>query len=191
MQTIEDIIKDMPDKSEWKTTTTLDFKRHLHDFFNRDEFKDKKVVELGTAAGHTTRVLSFLFNKVTTIDIEDDGKSKILNADRGGVSHKYCDIYSFPWWEEEQDAYAVFVDAVHKKDNVALDIQNSLKIKNLKYLIFDDFGLFPEVKEAVYEAIVDNRIKPVCYIGQNKGSECAHGRFLLDREGIICEVLDE
>ena len=35
-------------------------------------FLDLKVLELGTFKGHTTRVLSFLFKEVWTIDNQED-----------------------------------------------------------------------------------------------------------------------
>ena len=46
-------------------------------------FLDSKVLELGTFKGHTTRVLSFLFKEVWTVDNEQDriSDSKKLNID--------------------------------------------------------------------------------------------------------------
>ena len=48
------IFKDIPTKREYKETTTIKFKNDLLNFFDIDEFKDKKILECGTNHGHTT-----------------------------------------------------------------------------------------------------------------------------------------
>ena len=189
MLTIEEIIQNIPDKRQWKTTTSLKMKRDIYDFFSDGNLQDVCAVELGTHHGHTTRVLSFLFKKVITYDIIDDGHSKKFNKDRDNIAHRYQDIYQFPWWEECDEAHVVFVDAVHKYQEVCTDIDNSLKIKNLEYIIFDDYGMFPEVKYAVRSAVENKDLIPFKYIGEKTGSDCRPGKQLLDWEGIICKVV--
>jgi len=191
--TIEQILNGIPDKREWKTTTSLKFKRDLYKYFSELDVGDKNVIELGTSAGYTTRVLSFLFNRVFTFDIEDDGKSKIFNKDRDNISHLYQDIYSIsidatraPWWKIDDNISVIFIDAAHDYDKVKMDINNSLKVKDDCMIIFDDYGLMPGVKRAVYEAIKEKRIKPVCYLGEPPGADCRRGKFLTDWEGLIC-----
>jgi len=188
---IEDILKDIPDKREWKTTTSLVLKRDIYNFFYNNDLQDTCIVELGTHHGHTTRVLSFLFKKVITYDIIDDGHSKEFNKDCNNIEHRYQDIYQFPWWEECDDARAVFIDAVHNYHEVCMDINNSLKLKDLEYIIFDDYGMFPEVKRAVRDAVKDEKLIPVKYIGEKPGSDCRPGTLLQDWEGIICKVKKE
>jgi len=145
-------------------------------------------VELGTHHGHTTRVLSYLFENVITYDITDDGHSKKFNQDRTNINHRYEDVYQFSWWEECQDSSAVFVDAIHRYDEVCADIRNSLKLSEIKYIIFDDYGMFSEVRRAVKEFVKNKEITPSCYIGEPPGSDCRPGKLLSDWEGVICEV---
>mgnify|MGYP005813330565 CR=1 FL=1 len=187
---IEKILKDIPDKREWKTITSLKLKRDIYNFFNERDLHEASIVELGTHHGHTTRVLSFLFKEVVTYDIEDSdppGFSKKLNKDRDNILYRYQDIYQFPWWEECGETQVVFIDTIHKYDEVCMDINNSLKLENLEYIIFDDYGMFPEVKRAVRNAVRDEKLIPVKYIGEKPGSDCRPGTLLQDWEGIICK----
>ena len=187
---IEKLLENIPDKREWKTTTSHKFKRDLYELFNELGLQDSKIVELGTHHGHTTRILSFLFNEVVTYDIIDEGFSKKLNQDRENITHRYQDIYEFPWWEECAGADVVFIDAVHKYEEAKKDIQNALKIEGVRYIIFDDYGMFPSVKNAVLESMNDAwpRFKPYKYIGEPPGSDCRPGKTLQDWEGLVCKV---
>jgi len=188
--TIEQILNGIPDKREWKTTTTLKLKKDIYNFFKNNNLSNSCIVELGTHHGHTTRVLSYLFKKVITYDIEDSnppGFSKKLNKDRDNISYRYQDVYQFPWWEECGEAQVVFIDTIHKYEEVCMDIDNSLKIEELEYIIFDDYGMFPEVKRAVREAVKNKKLIPVSYIGEKLGSDCRPGKLLQDWEGIICK----
>ena len=133
MVDIEKLLENIPDKREWKTTTSHKFKRDLYKIFNDLGLQDSKVVELGTHHGHTTRILSFLFDEVVTYDIIDDGFSKKLNGDRDNISHRYQDIYESPWWEDCVGASVVFIDAVHKYEEAKKDIKNTLKIEGISY----------------------------------------------------------
>ena len=66
-----DILNDIPDKREQVKTTSLKFKKDLIDFFGND-YKNKRCLEIGTHKGYTTRILSNLFKKVVTCEIETD-----------------------------------------------------------------------------------------------------------------------
>ena len=58
------------DKFQNNTTTSLKFKRDIWDFFQG--YQDKIAVELGTHKGQTTKILSYLFKKVYTVNIFDN-----------------------------------------------------------------------------------------------------------------------
>ena len=66
---IDSILKDIPDKRSDKNTTSLVMKKDIINFF-KDNYLNKKCFEIGTNRGYTTRVLSFLFDKVKTVDID-------------------------------------------------------------------------------------------------------------------------
>ena len=64
---VDNILNNIPDKRQDTNTTSLVFKKDLIKFFD-DNYLDKKCYEIGTYRGFSTRLLSFLFKKVKTID---------------------------------------------------------------------------------------------------------------------------
>ena len=49
---IEEILINIPDKFQHKTTTSHKFKRELFEFFNKEEFKNKTCLEIVKYIGH-------------------------------------------------------------------------------------------------------------------------------------------
>ncbi len=196
----EEIFKNVPDKSEMNWTTTHKFKDDLLDYFG-DEFKNKNCLEVGTFQGHTTRILSFLFNKVITIDINQEWieKARNLNNDRNNIEYYVGDIYD--WIEpgvtslyydtfKDEEVDVVFIDAIHKYHQVIFDTINSIKTFGNIHLIYDDYGLLDEVKAAVDDMINTGMIEVVQYIGGQKDelvNPTSVNKYLKDREGIICK----
>ena len=196
----EEIFKNVPDKSEMNWTTTHKFKDDLLDYFG-DEFKNKNCLEVGTFQGHTTRILSFLFNKVITIDINQEWieKARNLNNDRNNIEYYVGDIYD--WIEpgvtslyydtfKDEEVDVVFIDAIHKYHQVVFDTINSIKTFGNIHLIYDDYGLLDEVKSAVDDMINTGMIEVVQYIGGQKDelvNPTSVNKYLKDREGIICK----
>ena len=58
-------------------------------------------------------------------------------------------------------------------------------------IMFDDYGLFPEVKRLIDEYILDGKLKVLEKIGHYKGKVYpkTQNKVLIDREGIICQTL--
>jgi len=195
-----EIFKNVPDKSELNWTTTHKFKDDLLDYFG-DEFKNKNCLEVGTFQGHTTRILSFLFNKVITIDINQEwvDLARNLNEDRNNIEYYIGDIYDWivpgvtslyydTFKDEEVDV--VFIDAIHKYHQVVFDTINSIKTFGNIHLVYDDYGLLDEVKSAVDDMINTGMIEVVQYIGGQKDelvNPTSVNKYLKDREGIICK----
>jgi len=195
-----EIFKNVPDKSEMNWTTTHKFKDDLLDYFG-DEFKNKNCLEVGTFQGHTTRILSFLFNKVITIDINQEwvDLARNLNEDRNNIEYYIGDIYDWivpgvtslyydTFKDEEVDV--VFIDAIHKYHQVVFDTINSIKTFGNIHLVYDDYGLLDEVKSAVDDMINTGMIEVVQYIGGQKDelvNPTSVNKYLKDREGIICK----
>ena len=77
-----------------------------------------------------------------------------------------------------------------------MDIDNAIGL-GTKYIAFDDYGLFPEIKQAIDEYISDGRLEVVSKIGYPKGTNfhmslstnTTPDKILIDSEGIICRVL--
>jgi predicted O-methyltransferase YrrM len=179
------ILENIPDKRQNKNTTSLKFKTDIIDYFK--DLNLNRCIEVGTSQGYSTRVLSFLFNEVITLENNIDCIHHAINfnSDRTNITYLHGDVYNSDWDVTSVDA--AFIDCVHTYDAVMYDIKQSLK-RNAKYLIFDDYGLpesVPSVKAAVDEFIKNNPGVKVTHIGEPKGSEPRLGRQLIDWEGII------
>lgn len=185
------ILANIPDKREDKNTTSLKFKQDLIEFFQPLQLKN--CVEIGTSLGYSTRVLSFLFDTVTTIDIDRQNIQKALNfnSDRSNITFLYGNASEMDW-DIDIKFDVSFIDADHLYKYVINDTKQSIKygVDNM-YIVFDDYGLpetVPAVKVAVDEMLSNNIIKFVKHIGEPAGSEPRIGRPLVDWEGMICQV---
>lgn len=187
---IRNLLKGLPDKTESKTTTSLKFKADFINFFDKEEYKDMKVLEVGSSLGHSTGMLSYLFKKVTALDnlYERHEQSKKLNSGSDNIEYVVMDVYNQPWNFEHMDI--VFIDCVHDYPHIRSDVDNTIKTFGKGTIIaFDDYGLFPELKHAIDEYIDNNQLKVLKKIGQLKGTYFPTTQFkvLKDYEGIICQ----
>ena len=190
----EEILKGIPDKKEFKNTTTLKMKEDLIDFFG-EEYKDKNVTEIGTSHGWTSRLLSFLFKTVYAIDNKEANvaRSKEINDDRGNINHILGDVYEKAWTDlfprGEIDVF--FIDCDHSYQSVVADIQNAISMgRNDALFVFDDYG-HPTagVKMAVNNFINDGKLSLVKYVGHPAGTQIQENRDgILDWEGVICKL---
>lgn len=186
--------RDIPDKRQYKDTTSLKFKEDLVSSFEDTECGDYIILEVGTNHGHTTRILSYLFKQVITLDWHEEPNLRMareLNHDRDNIIYHEKDVYRESWDDLNLPQYQVsFIDCDHEYGGVISDIQNCLKYGDKhQYLIFDDYG-HPTtgVKQAVQDVIKANSsFELVQYIGEGKGSDCRPGLILKDYEGVICK----
>tara|TARA_R100001377_G_scaffold17773_1_gene9112 strand:- start:204 stop:797 length:594 start_codon:yes stop_codon:yes gene_type:complete len=194
---MNNILKDLPDKTEDSWTTSLKFKKDLINWCG-DKFKNKTCLELGTHKGYTTKILSHCFGKVLTIDNNQDliEHAKKINTDMDNVEYFNGDIYSFGIFDELKNVNVdvVFIDAVHKYPHVLMDTINSLiTFKNI-YIIYDDYGFHPQVRQAIDNCLklgiiefVEDIGKPIGYsILNSKGDSIVSN----GSEGIICKSGD-
>jgi len=176
-------------KSVSKTTTSMKFKADIIDFF-RDGYGDKVMVEIGTSLGHGTKVLSGLFKKVITVDNSPEklnyAKDYLKSVDN--VEFKMMDVYNENW-DFQENADVVFIDCVHTYQHLKSDIDNSLNTFDKPILMFDDYGLFPDLKKLIDEYIEAGKLKLLKKIGQHTGKiyPKTQNKILKDREGIICQ----
>jgi hypothetical protein len=191
--TIEFLLESInEDKHENPTTTSNKFKTDIYNFFK--DFKDKICIEFGTHKGQTTKVLSYCFKKVYTINISDDSlaNAKMLNVGIENIKYKSFDLYSTKTLDI--DGASVFmVDAGHKYNHVISDINRCISMSsgNSCYIIFDDYGLdihVDDVKKAVDECIYNNKIELVKKIGFQSG-DTLRGNIFEDAEGLICRIV--
>ena len=187
------IFKDIPDKREYKETTSLKFKEHLLEVFG-DIGQEYNCLEVGTNHGHTTRILSFIFKHITTMDWREEPNLRMareLNQDRDNITYIQKDAYTS--WEalDLPNFQIAVIDCGHTREHVISDVQNCIRFgAQEQYMIFDDYG-HPKhgVKEGIeylVEAIPGFEI--IQYIGEPKGSDCNPNQVpLVDSEGVICK----
>ena len=199
MKTIDQLLSEIKeDKTDNMSTTSFQFKRDVWDFFQNCQ--DKVAVEFGTHKGQTTRILSFLFKKVYTINNNENEASKELNKDRDNIVHLNFDLYSSNKLYIEEAVDVFLVDAGHEYDQVIFDINRitSMNCAQDCYIIFDDYGADCHqrtVKKAVDEAINIGALKVVKEIGHKTGynfgtaGKSGPDRILLNTEGIITKIL--
>ncbi len=191
----QDILKNLPEKNMHnKDTTSLKWKEDLINFFQNKKLES--CLEIGTCRGVTTKVLSYLFDKVYTIENNpsrlDDAKQ--FCQERINIKYILGDVYNDKTYINFPQSFnAVVIDCMHLYPYVMADINRALSFfdeeKGL-YLIFDDYG-HPQstgVKQAVDESIQAG-LNIETYIGQHPGftvNRTDGSSFsIIHREGII------
>ena len=193
---IQDLLKNIPDKEQWLATTSHKFKKDIWDFCQDPMFKEMNVIELGTSNGHSTHILSHLFNQVHTINNNESIYAKKFNEECSNITFYNFDLYNSNWEIKSGDVF--FIDADHSYKGVCSDIVNSLKLKSnileKKILIFDDYGVSQyehTVKKSVDEFIDNKTLEILGYIGHSSGYsfDGSNERTLTHYEGIICQEI--
>ncbi len=192
---IDQLLKEIKeDKCDNFTTTSFQFKRDIWHFFQG--FENKIAVEFGTHKGQTTRILSFLFKKVYTININDNQEAKKLNLDRDNIVYiDNFDLYSYNALPIEENVDAFLIDAGHDYHHVISDINRvfSMYCMDSCYIIFDDYGMnkFKDhVKKAVDEMVKSGALTIIKEIGHKSGHSFGGDppRVLSSSEGIITKI---
>tara|TARA_R100000315_G_scaffold30931_1_gene12394 strand:- start:453 stop:1103 length:651 start_codon:yes stop_codon:yes gene_type:complete len=202
-------------KTQNLITTSLKFKEDFINYFQN--YNEKNIVEVGCAYGYSTMILSTLFKNVFTINDNfpnEQGdntifiENKISNKDyydkidvdiKSDTEHDFSNItyirqdsYGERGWADIiQNIDVSFVDCVHTYSAVESDVENSLNL-GVGTIVFDDYGLFPDVKKCVDDYIEYGVLKVEEYIGLEKGVydfQNGQQREFLDYEGVICSVV--
>jgi len=189
MKNFEEIISGIPDKRQRKSTTSLVFKKDLWDFLSKNKFS--VALEIGTAQGFTTRIISQFVSKMYTIDNNMD---TINSAEKN--NEKYCDNITYIYGDaydrkfRDMDIDKIdlcFIDAVHDYKHVMYDIGTAIhQSSNALTIVFDDYGMYPEVKKAIDDLVKQGAMDVVQKIGEVAGQSPRAGKTLKDSEGIIC-----
>lgn len=194
MSLVTEILNTIPDKWDVKTTTSRLWKRGLYDFIREKEIKS--VLEIGTSLGHTTYFVAHFVDKVTTLELDPTRVEKAEMLSRhihDNIEFVQGSAYS-EWKFDYHDL--VIIDCIHEYKFVKSDINNSIKL-GAKYIAFDDYGLFPEIKQAIDEYVLRGKLEVVTKIGYPKGTHfymskstnTTPDKILIDSEGIICKIV--
>jgi hypothetical protein len=187
------ILNEVEDKRNDRHTTSHKFKKELLDFFK--DLNLKTCIEVGTASGNTTRILSYIFNKVVTIELNPKSikAARDLNSDRNNIEYLQGNAYESNWGLNENFDVA-FIDCVHQYDFVASDY-NKCKQLGAKYFVFDDYGLNenePSVKAFVDFMVKEQHLEVIKYIGEPKNTKLwkkfSREDKLIDWEGVITKL---
>ena len=187
----------IPDKPDFHGTTTHKFKKDIWNYFNKEIFNKLTFVEFGTSRGYTSLIMSYLFKKVHTINIQDSVDAKAMSTGIDNINYHIFDLYNFSPnnWSNIGSGDVFMIDAVHTYDAVMIDVNNALSLLDTKLekkvFIFDDYGAYPEVKKAIDELISSKTLEVVMTIGEEQGysyGERTHDtdRTLKSYEGLIC-----
>ncbi|HMO61035.1 MAG TPA: class I SAM-dependent methyltransferase [Ferruginibacter sp.] len=188
-------LENIPDKFEDKRTTTKKFKQDLFDFVN--ETKVKTILEIGCYNGYTAHILHPVLKKMTCVDynfycIE---KAKKLNTHARNIYYRWENVYNAEWKYGYHDL--VIIDCGHSEEHLISDIENTMSVVKSQYIVFDDYGLFPEVKKVIDRYITENKFLLVKKIGAQPGTlfymstsnHTTEDKKLAEYEGVICKVL--
>ena len=187
----------IPDKPDFYATTSHRFKLDLFDFFN--DHKDKVLIEFGTSRGFTSVFCSRIFKNVHTINIQrtketDECVGQVDNIDQYVID--LCDPDNVDKLRDIEKADVYIVDALHSYNAIINDTFTAKEHCNEgAYIVYDDYGTYPEIKKAVDELIEQEEIRFIKYIGHEAGWSYGEGggvgyeRTLQDREGVICQIL--
>jgi len=155
-------------------------------------FKDKlcTIAEIGSHKGYTTRILSSFFQQVYSVDnhVEWTQFNKHYNRDLRNIHYVSLDIYTEDWNVLPETIDVVFIDAIHTYSSCQSDLHNAVKrFKNLKYIIFDDYGVWSGVRQLVDEYVFSKKLVIESWIGL-KTVPGPHGIVHNTQEGVICSI---
>jgi hypothetical protein len=200
MRNIETILNEIKeDKCHNLSTTSFKFKTDVWDFFQL--FNDKVAVEFGTNKGQTTRLLSFLFKHVYTVNINDNLDAIKLNHDITNITYiSNFDLYNHTNKLNITETVSLFfIDAGHQFQEIVTDINRvtSMNCDTDCYLLFDDYGSSTNtgIKQAVDLAVNSGAIEIIKFIGHESGHNFGNAvkggpdRILCGPEGVITKVI--
>ena len=187
------VLNELPDKWEVKTTTSKLWKEGLYNFIKYQNIKS--VLEIGTSLGHTTYFVAHFVDKVTTLEFDSSRVSKAKKLSEKHNNINFVNASSYDDWNFDYHDL-VIIDCIHEYKYIKSDIENAINL-GTKYIAFDDYGLFPELKLAIDEAIDSGRLELVHKIGypigthfyMSKSTNTTSDKVLADSEGLICRVV--
>jgi predicted O-methyltransferase YrrM len=192
------VLKSVRNKDEFKSTTSLKFKKDVANFILNEANIKGNVLEIGTNRGYTTVILSIIANaldkKVYSFDNDPKLlKEAILLCKINNINNCYLfekDVYAESW-NLNREFSIVFIDAIHEQNAFQQDLINAEKILlDGGYIIAHDYGLENSHGKPIYEIINNNKDKYeiVKYIGEKSNWNVLGTGKTFDYEGIIIRI---
>lgn len=152
--------------------------------------KNYKIAEIGAHKGFSTGHLADIFSHVYALDYNQvwTDFNRQLNRSKSNITYIKLDLYKDSW-ANLPDCDVSFIDAVHNYENCKMDINNSIaQFKSLKYIVFDDYGIFEGVKRAVDEGLAAGQFELVKFIGLTDVPSEFDGIVRNCHEGVIVRL---
>jgi predicted O-methyltransferase YrrM len=195
---LKDILQNVRNKDEFKSTTSLKFKKDIANFILNETNIEGNILEIGTNRGYTTAILSIIANvldkKVYSFDNNPELlKEAILLCKINDINNCYLfekDVYNEPW-NLNKEFSIVFIDAIHEQKAFQQDLINAEEILlDGGYIIAHDYGLENSNGRPIYEVINSNKDKYeiVRYIGEKSNWNTLGTGKTFDYEGIIIRI---
>jgi len=110
------------------------------------------------------------------------------NRDLRNIDYVFLDIYKESWNILPDDIEVVFIDADHSYQGCKSDLLNAVqRCKNLKYVIFDDYGVWKGVRKVVDEYLFTKWLKFEMFLGiQDVPGPVGIVKGV--HEGILCSI---
>ena len=169
-------------------TCSSKMRQDIADFFATK--RHFKIAEIGSHKGYSTKVLSKIFSKVYAVDnnTEWTNFNREFNKEITNIEYVMLDIYNNSWNILPHDIEVSFIDADHSYYGCRSDLMNSINhFKNLQYIILDDYGVWPGVKQIVDELVSSGNLVIEKFIGITDVPG-PNGIVTNVNEGVICSV---
>lgn len=199
MKDIESILEEIKeDKNQNLSTTSFKFKKDVWKYFQG--YTNKVAVEFGTNKGQTARLLSYLFDKVYTVNINDNTEAMQLNKDITNITYiSNFNLYSGNVLPINDQISLFFIDAGHKYEEIIYDINRATNMYCASdcYLLFDDYGssINVGIKQAVDQAVHEGILEIKEWVGHDAGYNFGNAikggpdRILIGKEGVITKII--
>ena len=182
----QDLLDGVNHKDKKKYTTSRKFKLDILKTFDKEQYKNYTILELGSCQGDTTKIYSTLFKKVYAVDLDEQNIvwAKEKCKDIKNIEFTKKDLYEGDWDFPQVDV--VVIDAGHTYQHVLHDITRVSEYFNKPVIIIDDYGNpNVDINKAIDEKIQDGTLKLHSFIGEEPGFDTAAGWTMDDREGAI------
>lgn len=195
---IKFILENSRHKSDFKSTTSLKFKKDVTRFLLNEVLLQGNILEIGTNRGYTTVVLAAIAEEMGFKVISFDNDSSMINYARNlcaSFSLKNCELIQKnvyrESWNMREKFHVVFIDAIHEASCFYADLINAEKVLMPNgFIIVHDYGLQNNHGRPIYDVLKENKEKYriVKYVGEHANWNNLGSGIAFDFEGAIIKI---